>query len=70
MSYRPAPQSHAKPVMTVAQSLNQLTMLLVGCTDKRLAAMTVDELVGSYRVKPAQAAELLANQRAHRASRA
>lgn len=52
--------------MTVAQSVTNLTLLLVGCTDKRLAAMTAEELAGSYRVSPAMAAKLLADQRAHR----
>lgn len=59
---RPQP----KQPMTVAQSVTNLTLLLVGCTDKRLAAMTAEELAGSYRVSPAMAAKLLADQRAHR----
>jgi hypothetical protein len=66
MTYRARHQSHAKPVMTVAQSVTNLTLLLVGCTDKRLAAMTAEELASSYRVSPAMAAKLLDAQRAHR----
>lgn len=63
---RPQP----KQPMTVAQSTDNLRKLLVGCTDKRLATMTVDELVGSYRVKPAEASRMLTEQRAHRERRA
>lgn len=59
---RPQP----KQPMTVAQSMSNLNSLLVGCTDKRLAAMTADELASSYRVKPEVAAEMLRKQRAHR----
>jgi hypothetical protein len=63
------PQHHAKPVMTVGQSTAQLRMLLVGCSDNALAAMTAESLASMYRVKPLDAMAMLREQRAHRASR-
>lgn len=68
MTYRPA-RNHAKPVMTIAQSVQSLTMLLVGCSDNALAAMTPDYLAASYRVSPAQASKMLTDQRRHREAR-
>lgn len=64
------PQHHAKPVMTVGQSTAQLRMLLVGCSDHALAAMTAESLASMYRVKPLEAMAMLRDQRAHRANRA
>ena len=64
------PQHHAKPVMTVGQSTAQLRMLLVGCSDNALAAMTAESLASMYRVKPLEAMAMLRDQRAHRAGRA
>ena len=64
------PQHHAKPVMTVGQSTLQLRMLLVGCSDNALAAMTAESLASMYRVKPLDAMAMLRDQRAHRVARA
>lgn len=64
------PQHHAKPVMTVGQSTAQLRMLLVGCSDNALAAMTAESLASMYRVKPLEAMSMLRDQRAHRVARA
>jgi hypothetical protein len=66
--YQQRPQP--KQPMTVAQSVTGLTMLLVGCSDNALAAMTPEYLASSYRVTPAQASKMLTEQRAHRANRA
>lgn len=62
--YQQRPQP--KQPMTVAQSMTNLQMLLVGCTDKRLATLTAEELAGSYRVSPAEASKMLTDQRQHR----
>jgi hypothetical protein len=66
--YQQRPQP--KQPMTVAQSLNNLRMLLVGCSDHALAAMTPEFLASSYRVKPAEASKMLTEQRRHREARA
>ncbi len=63
-------QNHAKPVMTVGQSTAQLRMLLVGCSDHALAAMTAESLASMYRVKPMDAMKMLREQREYRANRA
>lgn len=63
---RPQP----KQPMTVAQSVVNLTMLLVGCSDQALGSFTPDDLAASYRVTPAMASKMLTEQRAHRARRA
>jgi hypothetical protein len=56
--------------MTVGQSTAQLRMLLVGCSDHALAAMTAESLASMYRIKPLEAMAMLKDQRAHRANRA
>lgn len=66
--YRPMRPQPKQP-MTVAQSVTNLTMLVMCCTDKRLAEMTPAELVASYRVKPEQAARMLSDERTRREAR-
>jgi len=63
------PRHHAKPVMTVAQATTQLTTLLVGCSDKALAALDADYLARCYKVKPTVAMQMLRDQREHREGR-
>lgn len=63
---RPQP----KQPMTVAQSVTNLTMLLVNCSDHALAAMDPDYISRCYRVSPAMASKMLTEQRAHREARA
>lgn len=70
MSYRARQQNHAKPVMTIAQSVTNLTMLLVNCSDHALAAMDPEYLSRCYRVTPAMASKMLTEQRRHRETRA
>lgn len=67
--YRPTRPQPKQP-MTVAQSVVNLTMLLVGCSDEALASFTPQHLAASYRVSPLMADEMLRKQRQHRASRA
>jgi len=64
--HRPQP----KQPMTVAQSVTNLTMLLVNCSDHALAAMDPEYLSRCYRVSPAMASKMLTDQRKHRESRA
>lgn len=63
--HRPQP----KQPMTVAQSMTNLRMLLVNCSDHALAAMDPDYLARCYRVKPAEASKMLTEQRKHREGR-
>ena len=64
------PRHHAKPLMTVAQATTQLNTLLVGCSDKALAALDAEYLARCYKVKPTVAMKMLRDQREHRANRA
>jgi hypothetical protein len=63
---RPQP----KQPMTVAQSMTNLTMLLVNCSDHALAAFDPEYLSRCYRVKPAEASKMLTEERGRRAARA
>lgn len=66
--YQQRPQP--KQPMTVAQSVTNLTMLLVNCSDHALAAMDPDYISRCYRVTPAMASKMLTDQRKHREGRA
>ena len=55
--------------ITRAEAGAQLTMLLVNCTDQRLASFTVDSLAAMYRVPAGTIAVKLADERARRARR-
>lgn len=64
--HRPQP----KQPMTIAQSVTNLTLLLVNCSDHALAAMDPEYLSRCYRVTPAMASKMLTDQRKHREARA
>lgn len=56
--------------LNVTQAKAQLSVLLIGCTDERLGGFTAEQLARQYRVKEAECAAALQQERDRRASRA
>lgn len=63
---RPSAAHHTNTI-TRSEAGAQLAMLLVNCTDERLAGFTVEALERMYRVRAAEIGELLAAERERRA---
>lgn len=61
----PSPQ-HYQAQESTASAKSRLALLLAGCTDKALRAMTCDQLAATHRVRFADVVVMLAEARAKR----
>jgi hypothetical protein len=58
---------HAQTQIGAGEARCQLAMMLLNCTEERLAGFTADGLSRMYRVKPAEIGQLLEQERERRA---